>query len=402
MKKQKLHAGIVGSGFSASFHVEALRRVYGVEVELSGVYSPNRENREAFGRKNDIEVAGTLVELIEKCDVVHACVPPAAHESVAVQALEADRTVIIEKPFTGYFGPPGGNSLGSGSQALFSGDTFPRKEGLETAMGSVRRLLSAEQHSKGGICYAENWVYAPAVQKEREIIEKTGSQILWMHGEESHSGSHSQYYGIWSHSGGGSMIGKGVHPLTAALYLKKVEGRARGGGPIRPSTVSARTHAITRSENFIDKGHVRTTYTDIEDFAAIHVVFEDGTFADIFASELVLGGVHNWIEIAANNHRGICNINPNNAFQTYNPRDEYFNDIYVVEKTGTKQGWAFTSPDEDWFTGYQHEMEAFYRGAAYGEGVEADSLLAADTISVVYAGYLSSEQKGTEVEVPQV
>ena len=47
------------------------------------------------------------------------------------------------------------------------------------------------------MCYAENWVYAPAVQKEREIVVKTGAQILRMIGEESHSGSHSPSYGIW-------------------------------------------------------------------------------------------------------------------------------------------------------------------------------------------------------------
>lgn len=390
MAKKTIRAGIVGSGFAASFHVEAVRRVYGVEAELRGIFSPNPQHRDAFARKNEIRAAESLGELIERSDVVHICVPPAAHEPVAIQALEAGRTVIVEKPFTGYFGD---------GSTDFSGDAFPREQGLKEAMGSVGRLLAAEEQSRGRIFYAENWVYAPSVQKEREIIEKTGAQILWMHGEESHSGSHSQYYGIWSYSGGGSMIGKGVHPLTAALYLKKVEGRMRGGGPIRPASVSARTHAITRDENFIDKGHLRTTYTDIEDFAAIHIVFEDGTFADIFASELVLGGVHNWIEVSANNHRGICNINPNTAFQTYNPREEYFNDVYVVEKTGTKQGWAFTSPDEDWFTGYQHEMEAFYCCAADGSPVESDSLLAADTIAVVYAGYLSAERGGAEVEV---
>ena len=26
--------------------------------------------------------------------------------------------------------------------------------------------------------YAENWVYAPAIQKERELIEKTGAQTV--------------------------------------------------------------------------------------------------------------------------------------------------------------------------------------------------------------------------------
>jgi predicted dehydrogenase len=132
----------------------------------------------------------------------------------------------------------------------------------------------------------------------------------------------------------------------------------------------------------------------------MHLVFDDGTFADIFASELALGGVHNWIDVAANNHRTICNINPNTAMQTFNPREDYFDDIYVVEKTGTKQGWAFTSPDEDWFTGYQHEMDAFYGSVASGTPPESDSLLAADTIAVVYAAYLSAEQAGRQVDVP--
>ena len=49
------------------------------------------------------------------------------------------------------------------------------------------------------------------------------------------------------------------------------------------------------------------------------LVFEDGTIADLFASELVLGGVHNWIEMNTSNHRTICNINPNNAMQSYTP-----------------------------------------------------------------------------------
>jgi predicted dehydrogenase len=148
-----------------------------------------------------------------------------------------------------------------------------------------------------------------------------------------------------------------------------------------------------------DEGHLRTTYKDIEDFAQMHVVFEDGTFADIFASELVLGGVHNWIEVNTNNHRTICNINPNNAMQTYTPDERHFQDVYIVEKTETKQGWSSVSPDESWFTGYQHEMEAFYRTVAFGDHLESDSSLAADTIATIYAGYLSAGLKGKEVAV---
>ena len=391
-QRPKLTAGIAGSGFAARFHYEALERVHGVTVEVGGVYSPTKKNCRSFAKERDITAYESLEELIAASDVVHVCTPPSSHEEIVLKVLEAGKSCIVEKPFTGYFGD---------GSATFNGRTFSRADGLSGAMASVQRMLAAEQKSTGQILYAENWVYAPAIQKEREVIEKTGAQVLWMHGEESHSGSHSKYYGIWSHSGGGSLMGKGVHPLTAALYLKKVEGRARTGVAIRPATVSARTHAVTTSKGFDDKGHLRTSYTDIEDFGLMHVVFDDGTFADIFASELVMGGVHNWLEVCANNHRTVCNINPNTAMQTYNPREEYFKDIYVVEKTETKQGWASTSPDEDWFTGYQHEMDAFYRDVAAGRPAEADSLLAADTIATVYAAYLSAEQQGRQVEIPR-
>ena len=85
--------------------------------------------------------------------------------------------------------------------------------------------------------------------------------------------------------------------------------------------------------------------------------------------------------------------------QTYNPVEENFKDIYVVEKTGTKQGWSNISPDEGWFNGYQHEMDAFYKSAAYGDPVESNSSLAADTIATIYAGYVSSEQNGAQVQI---
>ncbi len=158
-------------------------------------------------------------------------------------------------------------------------------------------------------------------------------------------------------------------------------------------------HAITRLERFRDEGHIRCDYRDIDDFSQVHLVFEDGTIADIMASEIVLGGIHNWLEICTNNHRTICNINPNTAMQTYNPVDANFKDIYTVEKAGTKQGWSFTSPDEDFFTGYPQEMEAFYRTVAYGDRPESDSRLGADCIMTIYAAYLSAERKGREEEI---
>lgn len=385
-----MRAGFVGSGFAAKFHYDALQRVFSTKVEVAGAYSSTKEKLDAFANERNIKAFTSLDELIAASDVIHVCTPPVTHEPIVVAALQQNRHVIVEKPFTGYFG--------DGTET-FNGDNFSKETGLANAMESVTRMLEAEKKSTGKIMYAENWVYAPAVQKQREVLQKTGAQIIWMHGEQSHSGSHSLTYGQWKFSGGGSMIGKGCHPLAAAIYFKHVEGRARDGKPIRPKTITARTHAITRMPTFKNEGYLRTTYKDTEDFAMLHIVFEDGTIANLFASELVLGGVHNWIEVNTTNHRTICNINPNTSMQSYTPAQKHFEDVYLVEKTETKQGWSSISPDEGWFAGYQHEMDAFYRSAAYGDAIESNSSLASDVIATIYAGYVSSERKGAEVGI---
>jgi predicted dehydrogenase len=388
---QPIRVGFIGARFAANFHWEGLRRVYGVPIEIVGVTSKTAEARDAFAREKGIRSIASFEELCAEVDVVDICTPPSTHESLAIQALQLGKHVIIEKPLTGYYGADVDG---------FRGDTFSKETMLREASASCARLLTAASASRKRVCYAENWIYAPALQKEREIISKSGGQILWMLGEQSHGGSHSPYYGSWKFSGGGSMVGKGCHPLSAALYLKRVEGETREGKPIRPATVSARTHEITRLPGYRDEGFLRTAYEDIEDYAQIHVKFSDGTVADIFASELVMGGVHNWLEVVCNNHRTRCNMNPVNALETFNPREEILRDVYITEKLGTKQGWSHPAPDEGWQHGYPQEfqdfMESIYNDREPLSGIE----LASDTIATIYAGYLSAERGGIEVAIP--
>jgi predicted dehydrogenase len=287
MTKKTIRAGIVGAGFSASFHFEAIEKVHGVNVDLKGVYALH--GAQEYAQKRGIAAYDSLEKLLDDVDVIHCCATASAHEPIAMAALERDKFAIVEKPLTGFFG--------DGAED-FNGETFPKETARDKAVASIERMLEAESKSKGRILYAENWVYAPAIQKEREIIEKTGAQVLWIHGEEAHSGSHAKTYAYWKFSGGGVMIGKGCHPLGAALYLKRAEGKAHDGKPIRPRAVTARVHALTRMPGFRDEGHIRSNYFDIDDFSVMHVVFEDGTLATIVASDIILGGVHNWLEVA--------------------------------------------------------------------------------------------------------
>ena len=230
--------------------------------------SRTRARREAFAAERGIRAFDTVTELIEAVDLLydlHAAVRsrndcgggprarPARRGREALLWLLRDR------------------------QAVVSRQPVPEGAMLSKAVATCDRVLSRRTRGEAKIFYAENWVYAPAIQKEREILVKSAAQILWMIGEESHSGSHSPSYGVWAEAGGGSLVGKGCHPLTAALYLKQEEGRAGGGAPIRPVSVSARMHEITRHARYRSAGFLRTDYLDVEDYSQVHVVFEDGT-----------------------------------------------------------------------------------------------------------------------------
>jgi predicted dehydrogenase len=379
------------------FHLESLEAGLGGKVAPVAVYSPQPEHRQKFAAAcNERALSGARMEacdsldrLLDRVDVVHVCAPASQHERVAVRALERNVNVILEKPFTGYFGPS--------DDADFAGNSFPKDVMRREARASARRIVEAERASTAQLFYAENWIFTPVVQKEVEILRKTRGQILWMIAEEAHSGSHSPTYGVWKSAGGGSIMGKGTHPITTVLYMKRIEGIARGTGPVRPRTVTSRVHELTRLPSYDDRGFLRTEYTDVEDFGMVHITFTDGTIADVFCSEIVMGGVHNWLEVFANNHRTRCNINPIDAIQSYNPEESQFQDIYVVEKIGTRQGWMQPAPDENWMNGYIQELSSFYSEMETGSASISYAELGYDTVDVIYGAYLSAEQSGKEV-----
>jgi predicted dehydrogenase len=380
----KIRIGIAGTGFAGRFHLENFPEG---SAQVVGVTSSRAESRDAFAAKHGLRSFASVAEMLPEIDVLDICTPPSSHSQYILEAAAAGKHVIVEKPLTGFYGSP---------------EQYDKRQMLAGVVEELRRLRDAVRSAGINLGYAENFVYAPSIQKEREIVEKTRAQILRMVGEESHNGSHSPVYGIWSIQGGGSLIAKGCHPLGAILYLKRKEGIARTGKPIRPVAVTARTHSITRLPGFEDKGFLRTRYQDTEDYALLHVVFEDGMVADITASELVLGGIYDFVEVFANNHRTRCRMSPVNVLDVYNPKHEQFKDLYLVEKISSNEGWIPASPEEGWSLGYGRELRNFVDSLRSGHAPESDLDLAIDTTLTLYAGYVSADEKGREVEVPWI
>jgi predicted dehydrogenase len=379
-----LRVGIAGAGFAANFHLENLPES---GVRVAGVTSRRAESRDAFAAKHGLRAFSSVAEMLPEVDVLDICTPPSSHSEYILAAAAARKHIIVEKPFTGFFGSP---------------KVFTKRQMLEAAVEEARRLQDAINGAGIVLGYAENFVYAPSVQKEGEIVEKSKAQILRLVGEESHKGSHSPVYGIWSVQGGGSLIAKACHPLGAILYLKRKEGMARLGKAIRPEAVSARTHSITKLPGFEDLGFLRADYQDTEDYGFLHVIFDDGTVADIIASDLVLGGIYDFVEVFANNHRTRCRISPVNVLDVYNPKHEQFKDIYLVEKLSSNEGWIPASAEEGWSLGYGKELRDFLECVRTGRTPQSDLDLAIDVTLTIYAGYVSADDKGREVKVPRI
>lgn len=377
---EKIRLGIVGARFAADLHLRAYEKLRGVGLEVLAVCSKNRESAEAFSKKFDIPYVYTdYRQMLERKDiqVVDLCMSTDLHHLMAIQAAEAGKHVICEKPLTGYFG---------------EGET-PRQRMMEEALKNASAVLKAVEKANVKFCYAENFVYAPPVTKLKNLMKACKGTILDIRAEESHSGSHAVYSRQWKTSGGGSLMRLGSHPIGAVLHLKHYEGMMKFGRPIRAQSVIGDVGHLTKMEAFRKepKKWMVDSWVDVEDWSAALITFEDGSKATIHSTDVSLGGVKNMISVYLSNAVAQININPNNSLVVYSPEGNIFGSEYITEKVETKAGWQFPSPDEDWVRGYPQELEDFISAILEDRAPISGPDLAYETVEVIYAAYLSAE-----------
>ncbi len=380
-----VRVGLVGCGFVSELHMHAYRRVYGVAASVAAVVSPDERVVDYAKRHHIPKVYGHIRELLADpdIDVIDICTPAVLHAPMIIEAMESGRHVICEKPFTGYFGRPGDPA--PVGQKLSKALMYERV--MEEMSETSRRMAASGQL----FMYAENWVYAPAIAKSAEILRKTKDKILFMKGEESHSGSHADHAARWDMSGGGALIRQGCHPLSAVLYLKQVEAKARGE-TIGIADVTADVGTLGDTLSPQDHQYILSHPLDVEDWAMMNLSFTDGTKSTVFAGDMILGGVRNLVETYTTG--GILNANmcPNTGMVTYLTDEEKLSDVYITEKVDRKTGWQFVCLEEEWTRGYIQEIQHFMECVAHGRQPLADVDLAFATIQAIYAAYWSAEE----------
>src|SRR5262249_29494923 len=255
----------------------------------------------------------------EEIDVVDICTPPALHAAMIVEAMQAGKHVICEKPFTGYFGRPG--------DPVPVGKHVAKSLMYERVMEEMEKTCAAVKSSGRLFMYAEDWIYAPAVAKTVEILKATRHKILFMKAEESHSGSHAAHAAQWSTTGGGSLIRMGCHPLSAVLYLKQVEANARGE-QVAVTAVTADVGNVAARLSPAERVYIKANPVDVEDWGMLTLTFSDATKATVFSGDMILGGVRNVIETYTSGGSLFANITPNNHMVSYLTDEEKLAGVY--------------------------------------------------------------------------
>lgn len=381
----RIRVGLVGCGFVSELHMYAFRRVYGVDVEVAAVAARGNRVVEFAGHHGISRVYRSFADLIadRELDVIDICTPPNLHADMIIASMQAGKHVVCEKPFAGYFGREG--------DAQPIGRHVPKALMYERVLEEMDATRAAIERTDKLFMYAEDWIYAPAVTKTAEILKATKDKILFMKGEESHSGSHAAHAAQWAMTGGGSLIRMGCHPLSAILYLKQVEAKARGE-TIHVASVTGDVGNVTAGLKPEERSYIKANPVDVEDWGTLTATFSDGTKATVFSGDMIMGGVRNLIETYTSGGSLFANITPNNHLMSYQTSEEKLASVYITEKVDRKTGWQYVCLEEEWTRGYLQEIQDFMECVATGRQPLSDLALAYETIKVNYAGYWAAEE----------
>lgn len=383
--KGEICIGMAGAGRATELHMNAIRRFSGVPVCMKHIIARRWEQvNEAKNRYGYQCASLRFQDLLEdpEIDVIDICTPPYVHEQMIVDAINAGKHVICEKPLSGYFG--------NDNDPRPIGTRVSKVKMYEDLLSSLDKVRKVIENSDRKFMYAENFVYAPAVRKAAEIITKKGSRILCAKGEESLKGSSSHVAGEWDKTGGGTLIRTGAHPLSAILWLKQVEAKARGV-EITVDSVFGNMGQITPTLSEEERRHIAARPHDVEDFGTVIITFSDHSKATVMATDTLLGGSRNYVELYCNDAVINCKLTMSDMMDTYFLDEQGLGDVYISEMLPSKLGWNHPFLEDEIIRGYTDEMRDFMEAIYYDRQPLSGFDLAYDTIRLIYAAYKSDE-----------
>jgi UDP-N-acetyl-2-amino-2-deoxyglucuronate dehydrogenase len=190
-----LGVGIIGAGSISGSHAAAYAS-NGSRIRLIGIADPDltraRDIQRRFHARNVFANYGELLSQRE-IDLVSICTPPATHAEIAMDALEAGKHVLCEKPMT--------TDAGDAAAVATTAAEHPELH-----------FSCVYQHRDDPVLRRARWVI------NEGVIGKVLSARVGAQASRS-----ADYYrearGLWHTDGGGALMVQGIHLMDSLTWL---------------------------------------------------------------------------------------------------------------------------------------------------------------------------------------
>jgi predicted dehydrogenase len=390
-----LRIGMIGSGFMARFHLQAMVGVR--DAVIAGVFSPDQERREEFCRRVDAAGVGPCrsfasVEELTGSDEIDAVwvVGPndqrVAHMRAITAVADARRRPLLgvacEKP-------------------------------LGRTLAEARELVRLAEQAGLRHGYLENQIFAPSVRRGKEIIWRraaaaSGRPYLARASEE-HSGPHAPWFWQAGRQGGGVLLDMLCHSFEVARFLLTEPGQPRTS--LRLESASGTVASLKWTQPRYART-LRTTMGDAVDYATRPAEdFARGTLTlrDHDGALLVVEASTSWAYVGPGLRIQIELLGPEYAMEisTLSTGLKVFLSREVtgqagedlVEKQNAEQGLMPVVEDEATLYGYVAENRHMVHAFLTGQPPEETFHDGAAVLEALMALYQSAET-GRTVTLP--
>jgi predicted dehydrogenase len=307
---QPVRIALLGSGFVADFYMQGLANVRGHEVVIN--YSRSLDRARLFAERWSIPEFTNLQPVVSRDDIdlFLIALPNEEHLPVSLALSALGRNQVCTKPL--------GRSREEGRLM------FEAAQAAYLATGAIHG-------------YAETEVFAPAVVRAKETVDKGGvGRVLWVRSRESHSGPHSPHFWDIDNTGGGALNDLGCHCIEAARYFFGKNDKV--------------TEVMAWGANLVHRDKTRG-----EDNALLLLQMASGGVAHCELSWTTKGGLDLRNEIHGSDGSIFTDVTRQTPVAAFAGKSSG----YVVEKADLDFGWIRPLPEEAFAYGYHAEMRHF-------------------------------------------
>lgn len=340
MKKKEMGFGIVGTGMIANFHAQAVLAMQ--DAKLCGVYDYKMERAQGFGLKYGCAPYNCMEEMLSepRMDIVLLATPSGLHRDVAIQAAEAGKHVLCEKP-------------------------------LEITVARIDEMIAAHERSGTYLGCIFQLRYMEVLEAIRGLLASNalgtltyaGVYVPWWRSDEYYAGS--SWHGTKAIDGGGALINQSIHMIDILCDLMP---------------------PIKKIAGFISSaGH---PFIETEDAAAASLLFEGGAVGVIYGSTSAWPGMGKRLEISGTRGTLVLQDEDITVLKLQDGLKEVEREL--LSKFGRKPaeaGVGASRPDAIGHLLHQRCFEDFARAVATGGEYSIDGVSARRSVEVIEAIY---------------